>query len=112
MLSDSRRNLPEIASWAREWRERSDHLAELVERVNRGGVEPAMELLQEIRECRRRLAEPPAPELRSHWRRALDETWEAACSTLYGDLEPARRHADAALGSLHEMRGMLEGWAD
>lgn len=104
-------NGQEVAAWAREWTERSAHLVELVEGIDRGGLEPALELLQEVRECRR-LADPPGPELRSHWRRALDEIWEAARSTLYGDLEPARQHADAALQDVQEMRILLEAWAD
>jgi hypothetical protein len=109
VLAD-RRNEQEIAVWAREWNERSAHLVELVGEIDRGSLGPAVALLQEVRECRRQLAAPPALELRSRWRFALDEIWEAACSTLYGDLEPARQHVDAALRNVREMDSILEVW--
>jgi hypothetical protein len=102
----------EIAAWGRQWNERSAHLLELVAGIDHGSLEPAAELLQELRECRRRLADPPHPELRSLWHRALDEIWEAARSTLYGDLGPARQHADAALHHGQVMRRILEAQAD
>jgi hypothetical protein len=110
VLAD-RRNEHEIAVWAREWKERSAHLIELVGEIDRGSLRPAVELLQEVRDCRR-LADPPASELRSRWRHALDEIWEAACSTLYGDLEPARQHVDAALRNVQELHSILEVWND
>jgi hypothetical protein len=103
-----KKSTPEIAAWVREWNAGNAHLLQLVEEVDHGGPDSAVELLQEVRECRRRLADPPDPELRSRWRRALDEIWEAACSMLYGDLGPARQHTDAALGSIQEMRRILE----
>jgi hypothetical protein len=111
-LADTSGNGDEIAAWAKEWNERNAHLLQLVEGFDRGGLDSAVELLQEVRECRRRLADPPDPKLRNCWRRALDEIWEAACSTLYGDLGPARQHTDAALGSIQEMRGILKSCAD
>jgi hypothetical protein len=111
VLADCR-NEHEIAVWAREWNERSGRLVELVGEIDRGSLGPAVALLQEVRDCRRRLADPPALELRSRWRSALDEIWEAACSTLYGDLEPARRHVDAALRNVQELQSILEVWID
>ena len=110
MLADCR-NGHEITTWAREWNERSAHLIELIEEIDRGGLGLAVELLREVRECRR-LADPPHTELRSRWRNALDELWEAACSTLYGDLEPARQHADEAVRKVQELRSILEVWTD
>jgi hypothetical protein len=111
VLAD-RGNGHEITTWAREWNERSAHLIELIEEIDSGGLGPVLELLREVRECRRRLADPPVLELRLRWRSALDEIWEAACSTLYGDLDPARRHADAALRDIQELHALLEAWID
>jgi hypothetical protein len=101
----------EVFPWIREWNDRSARLLQLIAAIDGDGLESAAELLQEVRECRRRLIELPEPELRLRWYSTLDEIWEAACSTLYGDLGPARQHADAALGSIHEMREILESWA-
>jgi hypothetical protein len=70
------------------------------------GLEPAAELLREVRECRRR-PDPADLELRSLWHRALDDSWEAACAALYGDLGPARQHADDAFHHVQEMRRLL-----
>ena len=109
-LSTSRGNRREIAAWAREWNERSTHLLQLIGDIDHDGLASAVELLREGGECRR-LADPPDSELRSLWHRALDEVWEAARSTLYGDLEPARRHADNALGSMQKIREVLQSRA-
>jgi hypothetical protein len=110
VLADCR-NPHKITAWAREWNERSTHLVELIEEIDRSGPGPAVELLREVRECRLQ-ADPPVTELRSRWWNALDELWEAACSTLYGDLEPARQHADAAIRKIQELHSILEACTD
>jgi hypothetical protein len=100
----------ELVAWATAWNEWSTPLLHKVEGINSDGLASANRVLREIRECRRQLSDPPDPELRSLWHCMLDEIWEAACSTLYGDLEPARQHVDAALGSVQEIKGILQSW--
>jgi hypothetical protein len=105
-LAGLRRNGHEIAAWAREWNERSARLLKRIAGIDCDGLESVAELLREVRECRRR-PDPADPELRSLWHRALDDSWEAACAALYGDLGPARQHADDAFHHVQEMRRLL-----
>ncbi len=112
VLVDPCRNSSEAAAWARTWETQNTALLHLLAGMDRDGLEPAAALLEQVRECRRHLADPPSPELRGLWHRALDEIWEAAHANLYGDLAPARQHADRALRHLSEMRKVLESWAD
>jgi hypothetical protein len=100
---------PEAALWAREWRDRSTALHGLLAAVDRESLAPASALLAWVRQCRLTLADPPDPRLRSLSHCTLDEIWEAACSFLYGDLEPARRHTDAALRYVGDMEEILQG---
>jgi hypothetical protein len=92
----------------RGWNDRSAVLLDLLAGIDGDALATASALLAWVRECRRNLADPADPRLRSLCHHALDEIWEAACSTLYGDLGPARRHADAALRDVREMRELLE----
>ena len=98
--------------WVREWDRQRAVLRHLLGAIDHEGLEPAAALLQRVRECRRRVAEPPAPLVRQLWDAALEEAWQAACCALYGDLGPAREHAEAAENSMEEMRLMLESWLD
>jgi hypothetical protein len=104
--ADPRRNGREAAAWVRDWSERSARLLKRIAGIDCDALESAAELLREVRECRRR-PEPADPVLRSLWHRALDDSWEAACSALYGDLGPARQHADNAFHRVQEMRRLL-----
>lgn len=106
---DLRRAGLEADPWAKEWREQRVLLHCLLAAIDRESLTPASALLDWVRECRRTLADPPDPRLRSLCHYALDEIWEAACSILYGDLEPARQHTDAALRHVREMEEILEG---
>jgi len=99
----------------REWEEQNAVLRELLAGIDhdgdgRDGLAPVSALLERVRECRRRLADPSDAGLRNLWHRALDEISEATCASLYGDLGPARQHADAALGYLRQMQEILRVW--
>lgn len=109
MIGDTRRSGLEAALWAREWNQQNTVLCHLLGGMDSDTLAPASALLDWVRECRRTLADPPDPRLRSLCHRALDEIWEAACSILYGDLGPARQHTDAALHHVREMEEILEG---
>ncbi len=107
MIANTRRSAPEAAPWVRGWNERSAVLLDLLAGIDGDALAAASALLAWVRECRRSLDAPPDPRLRSLCHHTLDETWEAACSILYGDLEPARRHAEAALRDVQEVREIL-----
>ncbi len=107
MIANTRRSAPEAALWVRGWNERSAVLLDLLAGIDGDTLASASALLAWVRECRRSLDDPADPRLRSLCHHALDETWEAACSTLYGDLEPARRHAEAALRDVREVQEIL-----
>jgi hypothetical protein len=109
VIVDLRRQEPEAALWAREWRDRSTALYALLAAVDLESLAPASALLDWVRQCRLTLADPPDPRLRSLRHCTLDEIWEAACSFLYGDLEPARQHTDAALRCVGDMEEILQG---
>jgi hypothetical protein len=108
VIAKTRRSSPEAASWVRGWNDRSAVLIDLLAGIDGDALAAAAALLAWVRECRLSLDDPADPRLRSLCHHALDETWEAACSTLYGDLGPARRHAEAALRDVREMREILE----
>jgi hypothetical protein len=108
VIANTRRSAIEAAPWVRGWNERSLVLINLLAAIDGEALAAAAALLAWVRECRLSLDDPADPRLRSLCRRALDETWETACCTLYGDLVPARRHAEAALRAVCEMREMLE----
>jgi hypothetical protein len=93
--------------WSRDWEEQSARLFHLLERIDRGNLEPAMALLDGLRDCRQRLSDPPHAELRILWRQVLDELWEAARYALYCDLGPARTHADSARRRARELQELL-----
>jgi hypothetical protein len=107
MIANAHRTAPEAAPWVRGWNDRSAVLFDLLAGIDGDALATASALLAWVRECRRNLADPADPRLRSLCHHALDEIWEAACSTLYGDLGPARWHADAALRDVGEMREIL-----
>jgi hypothetical protein len=94
----------ETTHWVAGWNERSAVLLDLLGDLDGNTPETASALLEWVRECRRALADPPDPRLRSLCHRVLDEIWEAAYSGLYGDLVPAGHHASAALRKVREMQ--------
>jgi hypothetical protein len=108
VIANTRRPALEAAPWVRGWNERSAVLLDLLAAIDGDALAAAAALLAWVRECRLSLEDPADPRLRSLCRHALDEVWEAACSTLYGDLGPARHHADAALRDVREMREVLD----
>jgi hypothetical protein len=96
------------ALWARDWRDRSAALLALLAAVDREAPESASALLAWVRHCRLTLPDPPDLKLRNLRSGTLDEVWEAARSILYGDLEPARLHTDAALRCVRDIDEFLQ----
>jgi hypothetical protein len=76
------------ALWARDWRDRSAALLALLAAVDREAPESASALLAWVRHCRLTLPDPR--------------------SILYGDLEPARLHTDAALRCVRDIDEFLQ----
>lgn len=108
MIANTRRPSLETAPWVRGWNERSAVLLDLLAAIDGDALTAAAALLAWVRECRLSLEDPADPRLRSLCHHVLDETWEAARSTLYGDLGPARKHAEAARHDVREMRKILD----
>jgi hypothetical protein len=108
VIDNPRRTVSEAAPWVRGWKDRSLVLIDLLAAIDGDALAAAAALLAWVRECRRSLGAPPDPRLRSLCRRILEETWEAACSTLYGDLGPARQHAEAALQDVRDVWEILD----
>jgi hypothetical protein len=95
--------------WGREWEERSLPLFKLLEQAELGGVPDICHLLRRVRHCRTTLAGAPTPGLYLLAAQTLDELWEAARRTLYGDLNLADEHTAAAKGHAQEIRQLLAG---
>jgi hypothetical protein len=95
--------------WGREWEERSLPLFELLERAELDDVPDICRVLRRVRHCRTTLSEAPTPGLHRLAVRTLDELWEAAWRTLYGDLDLADEHTAAARGHAQEIRQLLAG---
>ncbi|HYG62589.1 MAG TPA: hypothetical protein VEL74_08395 [Thermoanaerobaculia bacterium] len=93
--------------WGREWEEHSLPLFELLQRAERGGVTDICQLLRHVRHCRTTLTEAPTPRLQGLAVRTLDELWEAARLTLYGDLGLADEHTAAAWGHAQKIHQLL-----
>jgi hypothetical protein len=94
----------EAALWVREWNERSSHLLGLLDELDGGeSLNIASELLAWVKDSRKLLGEPVDPRLRELCNQFLDEIWEAACASIYGDLGQPQSHADAALRTLREI---------
>ncbi|HYO15556.1 MAG TPA: hypothetical protein VE685_20360 [Thermoanaerobaculia bacterium] len=98
----------ETESWTRNWEQCRTALFEFLGRIEGGDVEEAGTVLRKVRECRETWIEPPDPELRLLVHRVLDEVWEAARASLYGDLESSRQHTAAAHYLAREVQAILD----
>ena len=94
-------------AWAKAWEVDNVALFGLLKGLERDAVEPLARLLARIQECRETLGDPSDARLRRLWSGVLAELWEAAHAALYGDLEPARKHAAAARRLERQMRENL-----
>lgn len=93
--------------WTEDWEERFGLLLSLLESIDRDDLGPIQSLLSNVRHSRELLGEVSDPSLRALLQHLLDEVWEAARGALYGDIEPARAHADAAKLYAEQVRDRL-----
>jgi len=108
----ARQNSPSIeeppespaTAWTKVWTRRGESLLDLASRFENAEPEGCATLLVRIRESRPAAEEAPDSELRALAFIFLDELWEAARRLLYGDLDPARRHASIARQQLEAIR--------
>ena len=89
--------------WAREWEDRSIPLFDLLSRAEQG-TEMLPELLRNVRFCRTALSPAPLPDVQTLVDRALDEIWEAARLSVYGDVLLASEHTVIARAHAQEIR--------
>jgi hypothetical protein len=62
------------------------------------------ELLRNVRVCRTALSPAPLPDVQKLVDRALDEIWEAARLSVYGDVQLASEHTAVARTHAQEIR--------
>ncbi|HEV2856154.1 MAG TPA: hypothetical protein VHC97_25420 [Thermoanaerobaculia bacterium] len=74
-----------------------DSLFELLYGAEPDNTAAAAELLAKIRELRERVRELPDSRLRALCGRLLDEVWEAACASVFGDVWSLRERTVEAL---------------
>lgn len=89
------------------WEESSEQLFRLA--LDKCLEEPkgCGELLDKVREIRESARQAPDPVWCNLAQGVLDELWEAARLSVYGDLLPARAHVDAAQDKAGELRALL-----
>ncbi len=93
-------------TWAREWEDRSTPLFDLLFRAEHG-TEMLPELLRNVRVCRTALSPAPLPRIQQLVDRALDEIWEAARLSVYGDVLQASEHTAVARAHSQEIRKLM-----
>lgn len=96
-------------AWVQEWEESSLPLFEQLRRAEHGEVSDICRLLRQVRHCRMTLTEAPTPRLQGLAVLTLDELWEAARLTIYGDLDLADRHTAAAKDHALQISQLLTG---
>lgn len=93
--------------WVKMWEDSMEELfrlalEECLERPQRCG-----ELLDKVRESRESVRQAPDPVWSSLAQGVLDELWEAARLSVYGDLLPAQARIGAAQDKAGELRTLL-----
>lgn len=92
--------------WAREWEDRSIPLFDLLSLAEQG-TEMLPELMRNVRACRTVLSPAPLPHVQELADRALDEIWEAARLSVYGDVLLASEHTAVARAHAQEIRKLM-----
>jgi hypothetical protein len=83
--------------WTDWWSAQMDSLFELLYGAEPDNTAAAAELLAKVRELREKARELPDPQLRALSERVLDEVWEAACASVFGDVCSLRERTVEAL---------------
>jgi hypothetical protein len=97
----------QLSGPARSWESAIDELLALLRRAERESSAVAAELLARIRQLREAVNELPDPALRSLTRRLLDEIWEAARASVYGDIESVRERTERVRELAQRVRELL-----
>ncbi|HVR98160.1 MAG TPA: hypothetical protein VMW27_16195 [Thermoanaerobaculia bacterium] len=71
------------------------------------GTELLTELLRDVRTCRTTLSPAPFPNVQELVDNTLDEIWEAARLSVYGDVLLANQHTAAARAHSQEIQKLL-----
>src|ERR1043166_4669525 len=92
--------------WEREWEARSTPLFELLFSAEHG-TEILPELLRNVRACQTALSPAPFSNVQELVDSTLDEIWEAARLSVYGDVLLANQHKATARAHSREIRKLL-----